>query len=56
MCRQMEAYFCGEMEYTDTLIAHKIDMIKTESHHFLTRKLHLSQGWRKEHKKAPVTI
>ena len=56
MCRQMEAYFCGEMEYTDTLIAHKIDMIKTESHHLLAKTRHLSQGWRKGHKKASVNL
>ena len=45
MCRQMEAYLDGKMDYGETILASKIDMIKTESHHFFTRKRHLPQGW-----------
>ncbi|MBU0991305.1 MAG: PHP domain-containing protein [Proteobacteria bacterium] len=52
MCRQMEAYLCGEMDYEETIIAHKIDMIKTEGHHFFTQKIHMPQGWRRENKKS----
>ena len=45
MCRQMEAYLDGKMDYEETILASKIDMIKTESHHFFTRKRQLPQGW-----------